>query len=364
MNNHLKFFLPLVVVIFIVFGIYYVYKNFYSGTAQFYSPVASSISTSEPQEGKFVKTEQDDEHLEEKAMQDFDGIKPVNQAKQEEKKELITQKEANSPSDKTRPFNILVLGIDRRTGDQTSWRTDVIQLLTINRDRNKVVMTHIPRDVWADKYKINAVYNLQGPDAIKNSVEKITGYRPDRIIRVDFDAQVELIDAAGGIDINVPRGFTDTSYPNDRKGKNEAIKVTFKEGNQKMDGETALIYSRSRKGDNGEGSDYARGTRQQLVLEASIKAVFKPGNLFEPKTAANIYSIITKSIYTDISLADANVILDIAKNYSNIQFQRISLNTNNYLDHPSNAAPYGGQWVLIPKGGSSQIIKEAITKLL
>lgn len=339
---------------------YFYYTNLYAE-----QKVTSPVNVSDnAQPGQFKQTEQDDEHLEEEAMKQDNALPNSPQAqKVQEKKDLVTQKEANNPSDKSKPFNILILGIDRRTGDQTSWRTDVIQLLTVNKDRNKVVMTHIPRDVWAGKYKINAVYNLEGPDAIKNAVEGVTGFRPDRIIRIDFDAIVELVDAAGGVDIDVPVGFTDHSYPNDRKGKNEAITITFKQGKQKMNGESALMYSRSRKGDNGTGSDYDRGNRQQLVIEAAVAGVFRPGNLFEPKTAQKIFSIVTKSVYTDISLADAGVMLEVAKNYSNIKYEHISLDTNNYLEHPDNKN-YGGQWVLIPKNGVSSQIKEAINKLL
>jgi polyisoprenyl-teichoic acid--peptidoglycan teichoic acid transferase len=133
------------------------------------------------------------------------------------------------------------LGIDRRTGEQTSWRTDVIQLITLNPARTKAVLTHIPRDVWADKYKINAVYNVEGPDAIKDQIKKITGQRPDRIIRVDFDAFVWAIDSVGGLTINVPNTFTDSSYPNDRNGSEELKQVTFEKGKQKT-----ILYSNLR----------------------------------------------------------------------------------------------------------------------
>lgn len=341
---------------------YFYYTYFYKDQS-IISPI--NVTKENTQAGEFIKTEQDDEHLEEQAMKEDEALpKTPQQQKTQEKASLSTQKANTNPDDKSKAFNILILGIDRRTGAQTSWRTDVIQLLTLNKDRTKAVMTHIPRDVWSGKYKINAVYNLEGPIAIRNVIENLTGQRPDRIIRIDFDAFVEMIDAAGGLELNVPKEFTDTSYPNDRNGKDEAIRVHFEQGMQKMNGETALIYARSRKGDNGEGSDYARGFRQQLITQAFIPAVLRPNNLFEPKTAEKIYSIGTKSIYTDISLADAKIIFDLVKNYKNIQVEHISLNTTNYLETPANKAPYGGQWVLIPRGNSTQAIKDNISGLL
>ena len=59
---------------------------------------------------------------------------------------LKNNREAKAPSDTSSNFNILILGIDRRSGDQTSWRTDVIQLITLNPERTRAVLTHIPRD--------------------------------------------------------------------------------------------------------------------------------------------------------------------------------------------------------------------------
>lgn len=265
------------------------------------------------------------------------------------------------PSDKD-VFNLLVLGIDRRFGEQKSWRTDVIQLITISADRTKTVVTHIPRDVWAGSYKINSIYNLKGPEALKDEIEKITNQRPDRIIRIDFDAFAWAIDSVGGLTINVPVAFTDKTYPNDRKGQGEAITISFKKGIQTMDGETALTYVRSRKGDNGQGSDYARGTRQQIVMQEIIDDYFKEGNLFKPKTALTLFNIATQKVYTDLTVEDTTVLYEVLKNYKTIKVTNLSLDTSNYLEVPKNSAEYGGAWTLIGKGGTYQPIHEAILK--
>lgn len=280
-----------------------------------------------------------------------------------EKASLMTQKETTNPGDKTREFNMLVLGIDRRTGEQKSWRTDVIQLVTVNKDRNKVVMTHIPRDIWAGKYKINAVYNLEGADAIKDAVQSITGFRADRIARVDFDGVVEFIDALNGVTVDVEKSFTDIEYPADRLGKDGYITVKFEKGVHVLKGEDALIYSRSRHGDNGSGTDYDRGHRQQLIMKSIVADLFKPGTLFEPKTAEKLYQIVTKNIYTDISIADAKVMWDLVQNYKTVQTKYLSLDSNNFL-MVGDKSKYGGQWVLVQKTGDSSAINAEIKKLL
>lgn len=279
--------------------------------------------------------------------------------KESEKAALASSHKAKNP-DTNSEFNILVLGIDRRYGQQTSWRTDVIQLITLSSDRKKAVVTHIPRDVWAGAYKINAVYNLQGPNAMKNEIEKITGQRPDRIIRVDFDAFVWAVDSLGGININVPRGFVDEGYPDDRNGSNEVITVEFSAGPQVMDGEEALIYARSRKGNNGEGSDYARGVRQQLIMQAAVNDFFKPSNIFNPKTAKTLYDIATQKVYTDLTLGDTEILFKVMQNHSDINITRLSLDTNNFLEVPIDRGPYGGAWTLIAKNSDYTQIHKTI----
>jgi LCP family protein required for cell wall assembly len=282
----------------------------------------------------------------------------------DEKAALKKDKEPKNPSDTSSNFNILILGIDRRHGNQTNWRTDVIQLITLSPDRTKSVVTHIPRDVWADTYKINATYNLKGPDAMKDQVQKITGQRPDRIIRVDFDAFVWAVDSVGGLTIDVPVGFKDENYPLDREGKEELTTIEFEKGLQTMDGETALTYVRSRKGDNGQGSDYARGTRQQQVMEEIIDDYFVEGNIFSPKNAETLYKIATQKVYTDISINDMPILYQLMINYKKFEINQLSLDTSNYLEVPKNTAAYGGAWTLIGKNDSYLPIHEKINSFL
>ena len=83
-------------------------------------------------------------------------------------------------------FNVLVLGIDRRFKEQESYRTDILLLATVNPTTNKVVLTSIPRDLWAGDMKINGVYVTYGYDAMKTKIKEITDQEVDRFIRIDF----------------------------------------------------------------------------------------------------------------------------------------------------------------------------------
>lgn len=294
----------------------------------------------------------------------IDAKEPIALTSEKSELEALQKvKHPGNPEDTTKNFNILILGIDRRDGGNQHWRTDVIQLLTLSPNRKNAVITHIPRDIWAGGYKINAVYNLQGPEPMKDIIEEITGQRPDRIIRVDFDAFVWIVDSVGGLTIDVPNGFTDTSYPNDRKGYNDTITISFKPGQQTMDGEEALTYARSRHGNNNEGSDYARGTRQQIVMRAILDDFFTPDNLFKPKTGETLYKIATRKVYTDMNMGDVKILFEILKNYKNITVRQISLSTENYLKVPSDRSLYGNAWTLIPKGTYQPIHDEINLKL-
>ena len=354
---HFKFVMIWISFLLIATGAFFIYTFYLNTSDTITSPLAQKGTPTTDAQGNIVAPAENanDE-------KDFEGIKAITSG-QDEKTALKNSKNAKNPNNTSENFNILVLGIDRRHGDQTSWRTDVIQLVTLSPDRKKAVMTHIPRDVWAGSYKINAVYNLQGPDAMKDIVQEVTGQRPDRIVRIDFDAFVWAVDAVGGISVNVPRGFVDTGYPNDRKGINEPITVEFKEGEQVMDGESALIYARSRKGNNGEGSDYARGTRQQIIMKEIIKDFFKPNNLFKLKTAEEAFNMATTKMYTDATLSDAKVLFEVIKNYKDISMQNLGLDSSNYLYTP-DASNYGGAWTLIAKNNDYTPVHQAIEELL
>ncbi len=263
-------------------------------------------------------------------------------------------------------FNILILGIDRRYQTQESYRTDIIMLASINPKTNKIVLTSIPRDLWTGSYKINGVYVIEGYDAMKTAVKEITGQAVDRFIRIDFDALVWVVDSMGGVKVPVERTFTDSEYPNDRQGNpDEGISVSFTQGDMALNGEQALIYSRSRHGDNGEGSDFARSKRQQVLLKSIPEAFVGPSpkNLFQPFKGQEFYNIVTQHIKTDMNVKDIGVAYDLLKDRNKYTVEHFVLDYD-YLVYPGISDAYGGQWVLIAKDSDFTAVKNKITSLL
>jgi LCP family protein required for cell wall assembly len=147
-------------------------------------------------------------------------------------------------------MNILILGSDTRDPESTSGsRTDTIILAHLPKDRSSAQLVSIPRDTWVSvprskdgsqggrDAKINAAYAWGGVPLMVQTVEKFTSVRIDHVMMVDFAGFKEIIDALGGIDIDAEKTFT-SIHPPFR---------TFRQGVQRMDGETALDYSRQRK---------------------------------------------------------------------------------------------------------------------
>jgi LCP family protein required for cell wall assembly len=172
--------------------------------------------------------------------------------------------------------NILLLGMGGE-GHPGAYLTDTIIIVSIRPSDGKVAMISIPRDLsvpipgygW---HKINYANHFgeqkdpgNGGEFASEVISKVFDIPINYYARVDFDGFTKLIDELGGVKINVENAFSDSEFPTDDYGYQT---VSFKTGWQKMSGETALNFARSRHGSNGEGSDFARSKRQQKVLQA------------------------------------------------------------------------------------------------
>lgn len=171
------------------------------------------------------------------------------------------------------PVNILLLGIDERPGDEEPARSDTMIVMRIDPTTSQVTMMSIPRDLLVDipgygSDKINAAFPLaeleqegSGPSLVAQTIEYNFDIRIHYFVTIDFSGFRTVVDTIGGVIIDVPAPVKDDQYPTEEFG---ITRQYFSTGLQKMDGETALRYSRTRHGDN----DIARGDRQQQMLVA------------------------------------------------------------------------------------------------
>jgi LCP family protein required for cell wall assembly len=187
-------------------------------------------------------------------------------------------------------ITILVVGIDRRPegGDQNA---DTIILARLNLRTNELRTVSIPRDLYVNipgvgMDKINSAYNhglkddpaskAAGVAKLRDTIEQDFGISIDDYILVDFNGFQKVVDALGGIDLNVPKAIYDPSYPTDNYGTKV---VQFPVGEQHMNGEQALEYARTRHDDN----DDARRSRQEQVLIALFEKGKQLGSLTHAK---------------------------------------------------------------------------------
>ncbi len=173
-------------------------------------------------------------------------------------------------------INLLLLGIDRRQGTGWAYRTDTILVVTVDPVTGAAGLLSLPRDLQIaipghgqDRINTANVYGYQqneadgGPALLKATIEANFGIPIDGYLMVDFAAFERIVDALGGIDIDVPKSLHDTRYPDPRPGDPYAFKtIHFEPGWQHMDGQRALEYARSRM----STTDFDRAKRQQLIL--------------------------------------------------------------------------------------------------
>jgi polyisoprenyl-teichoic acid--peptidoglycan teichoic acid transferase len=179
-------------------------------------------------------------------------------------------------------MNILILGLDRRPHETTFMtRSDTMILATVYPQGVYAGMLSLPRDLWVtlpggSVGRINTAHFFaeanqpgSGPQASMNTVRSNFGVDVHRYVRLDLIGFVRIVDAMGGIQLDVPRPLIDYEYPTYDYGTQV---VTFEAGPQLLDGERALAYARIRHG----SSDFQRAERQQLVLQAIFRRLLSP----------------------------------------------------------------------------------------
>ena len=263
-------------------------------------------------------------------------------------------------------LNVLLIGTDtslgRRQRGQLGFNTDVLVLATVNPEKNTVLLTSVPRDLWVNGNKINALYILYGWESLKSAFEQITGQTVDGYIVIDFDGFRWLVDSFGGVPAEVKTSFSDYTFPNLQDS--DVVTVSFTQGTEKMDGERALTYARSRKGNNGEGSDLMRAKRQHLILQGMVNAISQPESLFWPMDITTFYTMVTQHMETSLTLDDVYYLWDFYKDRDKYSIESFVVDSD-YVYHPGMypQSEYHA-WVFLPIGNNFSKLQSDITAKL
>lgn len=202
------------------------------------------------------------------------------------------------------PRTILVLGLDRRPGETGPVRSDTLLLIIVRSDVPQVTLLSIPRDLYVEvpghgQSRINTAHFFGGPALAAETVALNFGVPIDRWARLDFNGFRALVDAAGGVDIDVPRYIVDNAYPTEDYG---VMRIEIPAGQQHMDGETALRYVRTRHDSN----DFERAERQQQVVLALVRQLLQPSAWPCWPAVANAFA---QSVETDVQPWDILALL-------------------------------------------------------
>ncbi len=284
---------------------------------------------------------------------------------------LTTQTSYMTGSDRV---NLLIMGYGGGTHDGPNL-TDSMIVVSLNLKDDATTMISVPRDLWVqvppgsgNYAKLNTAYQdgldhgyngmsasaaAGGAEAARKATD-VLGIPVRYWLTIDFSGFRSLIDALGGVDVNVPVGWSAT-YPrnDDQDGLTGYETVTFKAGWQHMDGVRALEYARERyiTSPASEGSDFARSARQLLLIHAIVDRARSLGALPHLLSAMNA---LQQTMYTNLSLADLAALVEKADiNHAT----RIGLTNQNVLQ---DAMSDDGQDILEPANGDWNVVQQYI----
>lgn len=270
--------------------------------------------------------------------------------------------------------NILVLGIGG-AGHEAADLSDSMVVLSYNQKTHKVVLFSIPRDLWIPEIraKINTAFHYGeerkpggGLVLAKSLVEEVVGQDIHYVAVVDTKIFEEVVNLLGGITVCVDQAFDDFKYPIAGKEAAEPESaryehVHFDTGCQRMDGERALKFVRSRYAEGEEGTDFARSRRQQKVILAIKDRVVSPGNAFNFGLMQALRGVLEKNIDSNIFENDYPGLARLALRFNpkNIKFGQLDSDDpvtghSGLLENPPIGPLFDYQWVLIPKAGFGQ----------
>lgn len=208
-------------------------------------------------------------------------------------------------------IRVLILGVST---DLDSELTDTIMVASYNPNTQKANLLSIPRDTYTGKnkskatasQKINALYNInKNPKKTLEAVNEITGLDIQYYVVVKTEALIEVVNAIGGVEFDVP---IDMKYDD----PTQDLHIDLQAGLQKLDGNKAEQLLRWRHSNNIKGvgmttypseygnDDFGRMRTQRDFIVATMKQTLKPGNIFK---IGQLLEIANKNVETNIELS-------------------------------------------------------------
>ena len=319
------------------------------------------------------------------SLEGYENIKEETKVLYKTSKIYDIKEETKSESSLTKPFTMLLIGVDSSNDGVTSgYNADVLILATFNPKTLRATMTSVPRDMYLKtacsngKYRrINTTTWGSSSSCAVQTIEKLFSVDIDYYAKINFKGIVSLVDALGGIDVDVPYSFCDQN--SSRNWGNSTVFVNA--GKNHLNGEQALALSRNRHKPNdgskagkamanycpnlkdGTRNDYTRGKNQIKVIMGIVNAATK---LKDPNEALDILKTIDKNFQTNIKSDDVMSLYNLGKSIlingstNLINIQRSQLNGYNAYKYIYDTSSKSYPAVTIPYTGSINDIKELI----
>ena len=197
-----------------------------------------------------------------------------------------------------KPFTVLLMGVD--TTNETlspdeKGNSDTLLVLSFNPDTLGTTMLSIPRDSYVDIACMNKKNKIThagwyGEECVEETIENFLDIDIDYYVKLNFKALIKIVNALGGIEVEVPKDLcTDSS--------NRTGKVCIKKGRQRLNGEEALVLSRNRK--QLANGDIDRGLNQQIVIKGILNAAGE--KITDVSTLYKLLETVSNSIDTNFS---------------------------------------------------------------
>ncbi|ABK52185.1 cell envelope-related transcriptional attenuator [Acidothermus cellulolyticus 11B] len=269
---------------------------------------------------------------------------------------------APPPASGGSPENILVLGVDSRLGENSSFQpttgpaqtetlSDTAILVHLSADGKHVTLVSIPRDSVVNipscrrvdangqplsdsagnplyTKPVQALFNeaiqLGGPACSVKTLETLTGIYIDHYLEIDFEGVIKMSNALGGVPLTICSPIHDAHTG-----------LNLPAGPVLLKGQQALAFVRARYGLTG-GDDLHRIQRQQQFMAAMVRKALSTSNFFDPVHMYEFYSAVAGSITTDMS---SSQLINLAMRYRHINTQNIVFATV-----PTYPAPKGDKW--------------------
>ncbi|MFA6551744.1 MAG: LCP family protein, partial [Patescibacteria group bacterium] len=263
-------------------------------------------------------------------------------------------------------INILLLGMAGKNHDG-GYLTDTIMLASIAPNSGEVAMMSVPRDLvvpiegrgFRKINNINAFAEAEEPGsgglATSQALSRVLDLPIDYYLRADFEGFSKIIDELGGVEVEVDNTLDDYRYPvagreDDPNYDSRYEYLHVEKGTQKMNGELALKFVRSRHAAGVEGTDFARSRRQQKVLQAVKEKVLDLKILFKPRMINNILETLREHISTNLK------VWELVKLWGIIKDTNADKVINKTLDNTSSgllvdAVGADGAYILQPRTG-------------